>query len=389
MADTMEAAAPIFIMPPEVWAMIGKLLDHRSVDAATKASKQMRTQLIPRRFHEVRFDDTQRHLAQSLGAFLCSHGDLGKDQIQKAVRIATIVVDGRKEPIDGQTAIHGPGKADFIDKELPSLIVNSLSKMRNLRVLDLDVVCFSDQQTHDFIRLLSHAPHWSRVNMLIFNGPERLLTATVRHCGYENITALHLSQWFGTQEYDVARACPNLEKLRLYYDSLEVTAAGCWPSLEPLLLESVTEDFKGLKWLILSEKELPITGMLNAENWEQKLLRNTLQFAARVGTFDRIERVALTLRHRRFGPIVTEIAADHDIHSTEHPDYEYHIHDWYRKQIERLARHSESLREVCILDDWPVVYRGTRPNRDAPMVIQRGDLSENVPSSTFPVGLVG
>ncbi|KAJ3527640.1 hypothetical protein NM208_g10598 [Fusarium decemcellulare] len=386
MADTMEADSPIFIIPPEVWAMIGKLLDHRSVDAATQASKQMRTQLIPRRFHEVRFDDTQRHLAQSLGAFLRSRGNLGKDQIQEAIRIATIIVYGRKEPIDGQTAIKWPETADFIVKELPSLIIDSLSKMRNLRVLVLDVVCFNDQQTHDFIRLLSHAPHWSRVNTLIFEGPERLLTATVRHCGYENITALHLSQWFGTQEYDVARACPNLERLRLYFDSPEVAAAGCWPSLEPSLLASVTDDFKSLKWLILSEKELPISGMLNSENWEQILLRNILQFAARVGTFDRI---ALTLRHRRFGSIVTEIAADHGIHSTQHPDYEHHIHDWYGKQIERLARHSESLREICILDDWPVVYRGTRPNRDAPMVIQRGDLSENVPSSTFPVGLVG
>ncbi|KAF4997616.1 hypothetical protein FDECE_12034 [Fusarium decemcellulare] len=385
MADTMEVDAPIFIMPPEVWAMIGQLLDHRSVDAATKASKRMRTQLIPRRFHKVRFDHMQRDLAQRLGAFLSSHGNLGKDQIQEAVRIVTIIVRGQKERIDRQTVIDWPE----IDKKLPSRIVDSLSKMHNLRVLALDVVCFNNQQTRDFIRLLSHARRWYRVNMLRFEGPEKLLTATVRHCGYENITALHLNQWFGTQEYDVARACPNLERLRLYFDSPEVAAARCWPSLEPSVLASVSEDFKRLKWLILDEKDLPITGRLNSESWEQKLLRDTLQFAARVGTFDRIERIALTLRHRRFGAIVTQIAADHGIHSTEHPDYEHHIQGWYHKQIERLASHSESLIEICILDDWPVVYRGTRPNRDAPMVIQRGDLSENVGSSNFPVGLVG
>ncbi|KAF4459778.1 hypothetical protein FALBO_13452 [Fusarium albosuccineum] len=380
-------------VPNEIFQMIVASSNWASVHSLSRVNKGFRAHLIPLLFRKVCFRGTQVEVCWMLQWFLSVRTN--KD-IYFTIETATIAIPDWADNVTSEAiTVLPPAEGSIAIKSLSVNIHEALYHMKKLRVLSLHLGHWYHWQSDMIVDHLKVFGYWPHLHSLRIEGPRdiggkgsgrvKLFDWMLLQCDPHTITALHLEHREGYYSYDVAALYPNVERLHLRFNDAQASQPGWLTTLIDQPLIKIQEDFPGLKWLVLSERNVQPAGRLNALPIGEILFRLILRLCRDLGEFEHLERFAFPLNHRRLGPAVMADLFVGDGRMTQSPEY---LSVWYGRVIQIVSMMCPNLMEICILDSYPVYYRGTRPAKGEIMTTERMALPRNSCWNQFPAGLV-
>ncbi|KAF5981855.1 hypothetical protein FCOIX_3994 [Fusarium coicis] len=155
------------------------------------------------------------------------------------------------------------------------------------------------------------------------------------------------------------------------------------------ILPAMSQDFRGLEWLILSEAftkdECFLRRHFVSRRDLTKLLRAVDDIASKLNEMPKLVRFAFPLDQNT---MCNRLMREDWTSCTKEPLSHEQVAQWYTRLILHISRSVPRLEQICVTNDYPFFFRGIKKPGEGGMTVTECSMSELDRDFEFPGGLL-
>ncbi|KAF5599576.1 hypothetical protein FPANT_3268 [Fusarium pseudoanthophilum] len=379
--DVDEFAPPSILerMPKRILPSLIEQLDRKDLKRVTKLSKRIRRKFLPALLREVFFNGSAAQIAYQLVSFLKEEREPTSGPVHEYVETVTfrLIQDDGEGEIPSLPGAFGT-LGDFF-RRAPQL--------RNVLFFFAKSTRF---QKACFVNLVGDTCDWTPLKTLSLDNADLMtVNAMTRGCKPQTLESVYITVRSGSEKYAMLRnRHPQLKRLwivcRYRIEHGELYNNSAWD-----ILPAISQDFKELEWLILSEVFTEDECFLRRHFVSRcdltKLLRAVDDIASKLNEMPKLVRFAFPLYQNT---MCNRLMREDWTSSTKEPLSHEQVAEWYTRLILHISRSVPRLEQICVTHDYPFFFQGIKKPGEDEMTVTECSLSELDRDFEFPGGLL-
>ncbi|KAF4945712.1 hypothetical protein FGADI_11715 [Fusarium gaditjirri] len=347
-------------MPKRILPLFIEHLDREDLKTITTLSLRVRRKFLPNLLRQVFFNGSATQIAYQLVSFLKEQREPTSGPVYEYVETATFRLleddgEGEVPSLPGAFGILG----DFFRRA---------TQLQNVLFFFARSSRF---QKACFVNLVGDTCGWTLLKTLSLDYTDLMtVNAITRGCKPQTLESVYIIMRCKSEKY-------RMEQGELYNNA-------AWD-----ILPAISQDFKELEWLILSEVFTEEESFLRCHYVSRrdlmKLHRAVDGITSALNELPKLLRFAFPLDQDTICNRL--IRQDWASPSKEQPSHEK-VSEWYTRLILHISQAVPQLEQICVTHDYPFFFRGIKKPSEGEMTVTECNMSELDRDFEFPGGLL-
>ncbi|KLO79489.1 uncharacterized protein LW93_12676 [Fusarium fujikuroi] len=366
-------------MPKRILPSLLEQLDREDLKSVTTLSKRIRRKFLPTLLREVFFSGSATQIAYQLVSFLKEKREPTSGPVYEYVETVTF----RLIQDDGEGEIPSlPGAFGILG--------DFCRRATQLQNVLLFFAQSSRLQKASFVNLVGDTCSWTPLKTLSLDHADLMtVNAMTRGCKPQTLESVYITMRCRSEKYDTLRnRHPQLKRLwivcRYRMEQGELYNNAAWD-----ILPAISQDFKQLEWLILSEvftkEEYFLRCHFVSRRDLTKLLRAVDNITSKLNEMPKLVRFAFPLNQ---DTMCNRHMREDWTSSTREPLSHEQVAAWYTRLILHISRAVPQLEQICITHYYPFFFQGSKKPGEGEMTVTECNMSELNRDFEFPGGLL-